>query len=181
MLFEELHGVIAEAAKKVVELAFVRVVDAEFIDSGRGLRHGRVSSRRRVAGCGSGPGCGWEKRCDRNRLKQCASVHGRDCSRGSRDGKRRPAVCRTLVGVTRKKAASTTLERERVDGVRVLRRAGEHHDSAEIAGGRAAAPNHRKGGRGERRGIVLWGHDFDTSDGGTPPIARGQYMELEDG
>jgi len=38
VLFEKLHGVFAEAAKKVVELAFVSVVDTEFVDSGRGLR-----------------------------------------------------------------------------------------------------------------------------------------------
>ena len=34
MFFEELHGVIAEAVKEVVELAFIRVVDAELVDGG---------------------------------------------------------------------------------------------------------------------------------------------------
>ena len=38
VLFEELHGVIAKAAEKVVELAFVGMVDAEFVDRAGGLR-----------------------------------------------------------------------------------------------------------------------------------------------
>src|SRR5271154_3924964 len=77
--------------------------------------------------------------------------------------------------------ASIAGEREHLDGFRVLRRTGQHHDSAEIARGRAAAPNYREGGWRERWGIVLRGHDFDTSDGGTPSLTRRQYLELEDG
>ena len=34
VLFEELHGVLAETAEEVVELAFEGVVDAEFVDGG---------------------------------------------------------------------------------------------------------------------------------------------------
>jgi hypothetical protein len=75
MLLEELHGVFAEAAEEVVELAFVGVVDAEFVDGG-----GRLWS--------VGQGCGWEKSRGGQRLKQCASVHRRDCSRAVWEVKR---------------------------------------------------------------------------------------------
>ena len=110
MLFEELHGVFTEAAKKVVELAFVRVVDAELVDSGSGLRRRGVSSRRRVARRGSGPGGGWKKSCGGKRLEQCSSVHGRDCSRGLDDVKRRTGFGRIFVGVMPGSVASSAGE-----------------------------------------------------------------------
>jgi hypothetical protein len=34
VFFEELHGVFAETAKEIVELAFVGVIDAELVDGG---------------------------------------------------------------------------------------------------------------------------------------------------
>jgi len=38
VFFEELHGVFAETAEEIVELAFVGVIDAELVDGGGGLR-----------------------------------------------------------------------------------------------------------------------------------------------
>ncbi len=82
MLFEELHGVLAETAEEVVELAFVSVVDAEFVDGGGGLGRCGIFFRSGVVGGRGGPGCGWEKSCCGKGLEQCASFHGGDCSRG---------------------------------------------------------------------------------------------------
>jgi len=60
VFFEELHGVFAETAEKVVELAFKGVVDAEFIGAGGGF-----------GGLGS---ChGRKESCNGKRLKQCAT------------------------------------------------------------------------------------------------------------
>lgn len=61
VLFEERHGVVAEARQESVEFAFVGVVDAEFVDGGGGLRERR--ERREESGGGEG-------------LQKLAAIHG---------------------------------------------------------------------------------------------------------
>jgi hypothetical protein len=79
VLFKELHGVFAETAENVVELAFEGVVDAEFVDGSGGFG-------------GVGSSHGWKESGNGKRLKQCASVHTRDCNRGLRDVERRSTL-----------------------------------------------------------------------------------------
>jgi hypothetical protein len=76
---EEGDGVIAEAAQEIVELAFVGVVDAEFVD-GRSGRHG-VRFVWAWFGAVDGPGGRGQQRGCGQRLQERASVHGRDSSR----------------------------------------------------------------------------------------------------
>jgi len=75
MFFEEFCGVFAKAAEQVVELAFVGVVDTEFVDCcGRRCGARLVLSR-------AGPICRWEQSYCRKRLKQGAPFHGSNSSR----------------------------------------------------------------------------------------------------
>ena len=75
VLLEEFCGVLAKAAQQVVELAFVGVIDTEFVDGSCGLSGARLLLIR-----GEPVRC-WEERYCGKRLKQCASFHGSDSSR----------------------------------------------------------------------------------------------------
>jgi hypothetical protein len=67
---EDLYRVFAEACQQVCQFSLGGVIDAEFVDSGRGL--GRIG----VIGLRSGPECCREEGRRRNCLEQGSSFHG---------------------------------------------------------------------------------------------------------
>jgi hypothetical protein len=73
VLVEEGDGVIAEAAEEIVELAFVDVVNAEFVD-GRGGWHGVLFVRAWFI-VADGPGGGGQQRDRGQGLQERAAVH----------------------------------------------------------------------------------------------------------
>jgi hypothetical protein len=82
VLIEEGDGVIAEATEEIVELAFVDVVDAEFVD-GRGGWHDVLFVRTWFSVADGPCGGGQQRGCGQG-LQERAAVHEWDSSRGNK-------------------------------------------------------------------------------------------------